>query len=459
MKPNTENGDDSEEAHSRRTQAPKPNLKSRRNRSRIRRRRPPTHQTAIRLKTRVMNSFPGFGSTRAPREKNNAAAHYMLRQNIAGPYLALPEPLSSFPHNMPFSDDRRRSHVVVEEIQDVVSEEALRRDAGCCSSMPAEYYRLHYKRKHGEEDHYRLQHNIALPYLHPFNALPEPLPSLPHHMPFSDDRQRSFVLEEIEDVVVSKEALRSEAGWLGRSGDYHVPKKRKVEHFIERPLPLDCEITRKGLYTSSQKILLVGEGDFSFSACLAEAFGSATNLVATSLDSWELLCQHYKSALWNIPKLTDRGCAVLHGIDATKIAWKYPPLQAMQFDRIIFNFPHAGVFKTDAPREAQLQKHQRLIRMFLANAKVMIKMDGEIHIRHKSNGFFRDWNIQQLGENEGLRLIEAVPFHQREYEGYNTKFGFGGNANGNFDCNPSNTYRFGLPFNSLLAFAASIYYF
>jgi len=38
-------------------------------------------------------------------------------------------------------------------------------------------------------------------------------------------------------------------------------------------------------YSSKHKILLVGEGDFSFSLCLARAFGSAHNLVATSLDS------------------------------------------------------------------------------------------------------------------------------------------------------------------------------
>ena len=37
-------------------------------------------------------------------------------------------------------------------------------------------------------------------------------------------------------------------------------------------------------YSSSQKILFVGEGDFSFSACLARQFGSAVNMVATSLD-------------------------------------------------------------------------------------------------------------------------------------------------------------------------------
>ncbi|GFY93636.1 methyltransferase small domain protein, putative [Actinidia rufa] len=38
-------------------------------------------------------------------------------------------------------------------------------------------------------------------------------------------------------------------------------------------------------YSSFQKILLVGEGDFSFSACLAVAFGCAHNIIATSLDS------------------------------------------------------------------------------------------------------------------------------------------------------------------------------
>jgi 25S rRNA (uracil2634-N3)-methyltransferase len=38
-------------------------------------------------------------------------------------------------------------------------------------------------------------------------------------------------------------------------------------------------------YSSNHKILFVGEGDFSFSLSLAKAFGSAHNLVATSLDS------------------------------------------------------------------------------------------------------------------------------------------------------------------------------
>lgn len=41
-----------------------------------------------------------------------------------------------------------------------------------------------------------------------------------------------------------------------------------------------------GHYSSAQSILLVGDGDFSFSLALANAFGSGTNLVPTSLDTY-----------------------------------------------------------------------------------------------------------------------------------------------------------------------------
>jgi hypothetical protein len=44
-------------------------------------------------------------------------------------------------------------------------------------------------------------------------------------------------------------------------------------------------LKRISQYSNNQLILLVGEGDFSFSLALATAFGAAHNIVATSLDS------------------------------------------------------------------------------------------------------------------------------------------------------------------------------
>ncbi|RXH90169.1 hypothetical protein DVH24_032526 [Malus domestica] len=52
---------------------------------------------------------------------------------------------------------------------------------------------------------------------------------------------------------------------------------------------------RIGHYSSSQKILLVGEGNFSFSASLAKAFRSATNMVATTLKSQDTLLTEHRS--------------------------------------------------------------------------------------------------------------------------------------------------------------------
>ncbi|XP_059662347.1 uncharacterized protein LOC132308317 [Cornus florida] len=193
-------------------------------------------------------------------------------------------------------------------------------------------------------------------------------------------------------------------------------------------------------YSSHQKILLVGEGDFSFSACLAVAFGSANNMIATSLNSQGFLRKNYGKASSNIEKLRSRGCKVTHGVDATEMA-KHLLFESMEFDCIIFNFPHAG-FLNHESRKSELRRHRKLVREFLANAKKMISKNGEIHISHKSNSFFLEWNVEFLASQAGLRVIEAVDFNLNDYPGYHTKYGFGGDKN--FNCNPSKTYKFGL---------------
>lgn len=40
-----------------------------------------------------------------------------------------------------------------------------------------------------------------------------------------------------------------------------------------------------GHYTNKQSLLLVGDGDFSFALSLATKFGSAINIVATTVDN------------------------------------------------------------------------------------------------------------------------------------------------------------------------------
>jgi len=49
----------------------------------------------------------------------------------------------------------------------------------------------------------------------------------------------------------------------------------------------------------------------------------------------------YKHAKSNIDDLHKLGACILHGVDATKMEL-HSDLKMRRFDRVIFNFPHAG---------------------------------------------------------------------------------------------------------------------
>ncbi|XP_022717871.1 heavy metal-associated isoprenylated plant protein 41 [Durio zibethinus] len=96
-------------------------------------------------------------------------------------------------------------------------------------------------------------------------------------------------------------------------------------------------------YSSNHQILLVGEGYFSFSLSLANAFASASNICASSFDSYDVLIKKYKNAKSNLENLEKLGASLLHEVDATNMKL-HTDLAKRKFDRIIFNFPHAGFY-------------------------------------------------------------------------------------------------------------------
>ncbi|TKY44757.1 hypothetical protein E2542_SST31035 [Spatholobus suberectus] len=176
-------------------------------------------------------------------------------------------------------------------------------------------------------------------------------------------------------------------------------------------------------YCSSHRILLVGEGDFSFSLCLARAFGTAKNMVATSLDSKRVLELSYKNASMNLTELEALGCTIAHEVNVRTMI-QHSLLKYQKFDRIIYNFPHAGFVGRERD-EHQIQLHKELVSGFLKNAKHMLTSNGEIHITHKTTHPFNLWNITELAQHEGLVLVREEMFDQHLYPGYNIKRGAG----------------------------------
>ncbi|KAG8661425.1 heavy metal-associated isoprenylated plant protein 41 isoform X1 [Manihot esculenta] len=193
-------------------------------------------------------------------------------------------------------------------------------------------------------------------------------------------------------------------------------------------------------YSSNHHILLVGEGDFSFSSSLARAFGSASNIVATSLDPYDILVKSYKNAKSNLENLVKLGASTLHGVDAIKMRL-HSDLKMKWFDRIVFNFPHAGFHgKEDDIR--LIEKHKRLVLGFFNNASGLLRGYGEIHITHKTSAPFSHWNIEELAWRCSLSLIECVSFKLEDYPGYKNKRGDGVRCDEPFPLRECSTFKF-----------------
>ncbi|KAL6196804.1 hypothetical protein ACLB2K_032417 [Fragaria x ananassa] len=194
-------------------------------------------------------------------------------------------------------------------------------------------------------------------------------------------------------------------------------------------------------YSSKQKILLVGEGNFSFASCLAKGFGSAKNMVATSLESREsVLAKYSNAAPRNLTELEDMGCVILHEVDVHTMR-QHPLLLDQLFDRIVFNFPHAGfVFMEN--QKSQIKLHQDLVRRFFNSACEMLKGSGEVHVTHKTSHPFSKWEIVKLAEEVGLCLVEEASFSRGDYPGYLNKRGSGKKCNRTFPVGLCSTYKF-----------------
>nr|XP_051192266.1 uncharacterized protein LOC127305776 isoform X3 [Lolium perenne] len=193
-------------------------------------------------------------------------------------------------------------------------------------------------------------------------------------------------------------------------------------------------------YSSAQSILIVGDGDFSFSLALATAFGSGQNLVATSLDSYGALTSKYGKAESNVTELKRLGATVLHGVDA-KTMKLHPHLEMRQFDRIVFNFPHAGF----TGREDHLHviiAHKELVHGFFANARHLLRPYGETHISHKTGFPYDAWDIAQLAYESSLIMVRKVDFSKKDYPGYNQKRGDGATCDQPFALGPCCTFMF-----------------
>ncbi|KAE9600250.1 hypothetical protein Lalb_Chr14g0370921 [Lupinus albus] len=195
---------------------------------------------------------------------------------------------------------------------------------------------------------------------------------------------------------------------------------------------------RRILYHSFHKILCVGEGDFSFALSLARKFGTATNIVATSRDSRE---EKYQNASRNLSELKSLGCTIVHGVNVHTMM-HHPLLNRLRdFDRIVFNYPHAGFI---GRREFEYRQIKKLVSGFLRNGINLVAEKGQIHITHRADYPYSECRIEELAEWEELILVGKVLFNPLRYPGYINKKGDGRHCDHTFPIGDSYTFMFAM---------------
>lgn len=255
--------------------------------------------------------------------------------------------------------------------------------------------------------------------------------------------------------------LRKQKGkpksWGGKSISQHsqVPHRQKQDQgrdssdsdpetgyvFTDDPEPLESAIahpcTRRGEvplphgYSKSQRVLLVGEGDFSFTRALTRLLGTGANLVATAFDSREVVHQKYAGAADIEEELLASGVVIKYAVDATRLAASLhvgknrrkagvAAVLTAPFDRIVFNFPHIGLgIKSEA---ANVQKNKELLWGFLQSAAQLLTdqspSGGEIHVALKTGKPYSLWNVSSMARPLGLLCKPTLPFHPDRFPGY-----------------------------------------
>lgn len=169
-------------------------------------------------------------------------------------------------------------------------------------------------------------------------------------------------------------------------------------------------------FEPEDRILLAGEGDFSFAKSIVEHHG-CYDVVATCLDSKADLLEKYKpQADEHVRYLEDEGQTVLYEVDATKLQFVKDLRKGGQFARIVFNFPHVGGKSKDVNR--QVRFNQELLVKFFESATPLLEPTGTIVVTLFEGEPYTLWNIRDLARHTGLEVQKSFKFQASAYPGY-----------------------------------------
>nr|GAT59831.1 predicted protein [Mycena chlorophos] len=167
-------------------------------------------------------------------------------------------------------------------------------------------------------------------------------------------------------------AAAAQSAELAAKKQQPAKNKGKGRKSTTQPIPTTRRPTVP--FRATDKILLIGEGNFSFARALVRNPPSiepslqhlpSRNVTATAYDTEAECYSKYPEAEEIVQDLRAAGADVLFGVDATRLE-RVGTLKGRRWDKIVWNFPHAG--KGIADQDRNILSNQLLVLGFLRSA-------------------------------------------------------------------------------------------
>ncbi|KAG8747776.1 hypothetical protein FRC12_013993 [Ceratobasidium sp. 428] len=181
-------------------------------------------------------------------------------------------------------------------------------------------------------------------------------------------------------------------------------------------------------FCPEDKILLVGEGNFSFAHSLLDHPSiphlPPSSITATAYDSEPECLSKYPDATAHISALRTAGVTVLFNVDATHLEKTFK--KGQKWDKVVWNFPHVGMGIADVERN--VVANQRVLLGFLKSVAGVLERGVVVNpsTKRKGKGKERaqveaDDQDEREGEEKkdlGLKRAGSVLVTLREQEPY-----------------------------------------